>query len=90
MPANWDPGTGGVLLHLPEGWVTVFEPVTHSAQYFKVDCEKAPPSEDCACLQQRARADRDNRAAPALNTLSNHRQAHPASGLTGIRRSMRS
>jgi class 3 adenylate cyclase len=30
-----------VLLQLPQGWVIVFEPVTHSAQYFKVDNEQA-------------------------------------------------
>jgi class 3 adenylate cyclase len=45
-----------VLLHLPEGWVTVFEPVTHSAQYFKVDCEKA------ASVQKIARVFSNERA----------------------------
>jgi class 3 adenylate cyclase len=30
-----------VSLQLPEGWVIVFEPVTHSAHYFKVDRERA-------------------------------------------------
>ncbi len=34
-----------VLLQLPEGWVIVFEPVTHSAHYFKVDHEKASGSQ---------------------------------------------
>ena len=45
-----------VSLQVPEGWVIVFEPVTHAAHYFKVDREQAADTQAHEVVFDNARA----------------------------------
>jgi class 3 adenylate cyclase len=66
--------TANVSVRLPEGWVIVFEPVTHSAHYFKVDGETAAAPQRHAHIFDNSRAPTGTtpmHMGPLLLTLTN-------------------